>query len=64
MGWLVPAPSPTLVVNLSLQDPLILGITHHFTFWLTRGARDDHLYVHQCDHEQEEEWDADADETT
>jgi|GEM_PF-5175337 len=51
------APSPTFVYDLDFQDPLILGITHRCTFWLTYGPRDDALYVHQCTHEQLECWD-------
>jgi hypothetical protein len=53
------APTPTFIKNLEFQDPLILGILHVCTFWFTFGEKDDALYVLNCEHEEEEDWDTD-----
>jgi len=52
----VPAPSPTYIHKLPLEDPTILGITHVFTFYLTYGPQDDALYVMNCIYESRESW--------
>lgn len=53
----VPAPSPTYIFKLTLQDPSLLGVSHGFTFYLTYGPLDDALYVRDCSHESRESWD-------
>jgi hypothetical protein len=52
------APSPTYIYDLEFQDPLLLGIRHYCTFWLTYGELDNALYVRQCTHKQVECWDS------
>lgn len=54
--WQPPAPSPTYVFCFDQTDPLILGLTHTFTFWLVFGSDPNHLYVYQCDYKFKEEW--------
>ncbi len=51
--WRVPAPSPTYVYCLDLEDSPFPVVSHHFTFWLTYGPEDYCLYVYQCDHKED-----------
>jgi hypothetical protein len=50
------APAPTFVFDLVFQDPVVLGIVHACTFWLTYGEKDNTLYVRHCTHKQAERW--------
>lgn len=60
--WRHPGPGPVYIYRLEFQDALVLGITHHFTFWLTYGPEPDHLYIHQGEYGSEEDWDSDEQE--
>jgi hypothetical protein len=53
------APSPTFIKIIEFRDPSILGTLHACTLWLTYGPIDDALYIMQCDHEENEDWDTD-----
>lgn len=54
--WRLPGPGFVFIYRVELQDPLLLGITHGFTFWLVYGTTDGHLSIYQCAHEQSEDW--------
>lgn len=54
--WRLPGPGFVFVYNVELQDPLLLGITHTFTFWLVYGSEEGHLSIYQAAHEQVEDW--------
>jgi hypothetical protein len=46
----------TFVKYLDVQDPLISGITHRFTFFLTYGRDDNQLVVKQFFYDPVEAW--------
>jgi hypothetical protein len=50
------APSPTFILNIDIQDPIIIGIKHSFTFFLTFGEKDDCLYIRSGHHAEKEDW--------
>lgn len=52
------APTPTYVFKLSLEDPLLKGITHDVTFYLTYGPKDYALYVMSCQYTKTESWES------
>jgi len=54
--WRLPGPGFVFVYSFDGPDPLILGLTHFYTFWLVYGAKDDHLYIHQCDYKRTGDW--------
>ncbi len=56
----LPAPNPTFLWDFDFQDAVIHGMIHYCTFWLTFGPVDDCLYVMNCDHAEEENWDPDG----
>lgn len=59
--WRLPGPGFVFVYNVELQDSLLLGVTHSFTFWLVYGPEDGHLIIHQAAHDQDEDWTSDED---
>ncbi len=59
--WRLPGPGFVFVYNVELQDPLLLGITHSFTFWLVYTSEDYHLSIYQCAHDQTENWNSEED---
>lgn len=57
-----PGPGPVFIYRFELPDPLLLGVTHNFTFWLAYGPEPDRLYIHQCEYAAEEDWDPGGDD--
>ena len=54
----LPAPSPTFVYQLNLADDRLNGVVHWMIFHLTYGHEDQTIYVSQCFHATEENWQA------
>lgn len=57
--WRLPGPGFVFVYNVELQDPLLLGVTHAFTFWLVYGTEEGRLTIYQATHNQDEDWNSD-----
>ena len=60
--WRLAAPSPTFVLDVDFQDPVVLGVTHSCTFYLTFGEKDDTLYIRGGQHTEREDWGLSAEE--
>jgi hypothetical protein len=54
--WRLAVPSPTYAHYVDFQDPVLLGVTHSFTFYLTFGEKDDTLYIRDGQHTEKEDW--------
>lgn len=57
----VPAPGFVFIYQLAVEDAVILGVAHHFTFWLTYGPDPNRVYVQRCEYATDEAWAAGGD---
>ncbi len=54
--WRLAGPVPIFIRYVDFQDPLLLGITHDFTFYLEFGEEADMLYIVDAHHKATENW--------